>query len=79
MTNRLMAAEAAPTACPDPAARSPWTGGPRDGKAPCQGCRHLFVRYGSDSSNSPRPVCGQGVEYGQPGCVRAPRPEYRHG
>lgn len=49
-----------------------------DSKAPCQGCRHLFLRYGPDGPGG-RPTCAQGVEYAQPGCVRSPRPEFRRG
>lgn len=38
---------------------------------PCQGCRHLFVRYADGGPG--RPECAQGVDYGQTGCSR------RHG
>lgn len=38
--------------------------------APCQGCRHLFTRYADGGPGRPR--CAQGVDYGQPGCIRAP-------
>lgn len=38
---------------------------------PCQGCRHLFVRYADGGAG--RPACAKGVDYGQAGCVR------RHG
>lgn len=42
---------------------------PRDSD-PCQGCRHLFALYAEGGPG--RPACGQGVDYGQPGCVRIP-------
>ncbi len=54
-------------------------GATSDSKAPCQGCRHLFLRYDAAGPGG-RPTCAQGVEYAQPGCVRGlHRPEYRHG
>jgi hypothetical protein len=57
---------------PDTLARGGWGGrGPTGRDAdPCQGCRHLFVRYGDGGPG--RPACAHGVDYGQAGCVRTP-------
>ncbi len=35
-------------------------------RPPCAGCPHLYARV--VAGGAVRPECGQGVEYGQPGC-----------